>query len=219
MSNDDAHIRLIQAVEYLRNNGKARTHQEIADLMGARQPHVTSAINGDPKRLTKGFLKRFAAAYSDYIDEDWLLTGDGRMEKPDRRNSRPHIPADKATVSAGLIGTAINSVQDGECEIRPLMIPFQRYDFTIEVKGDSMLPTLQDKDVIACQWITDINQLNPSKIYVVDTKDGAVVKRLTIQGDEFLCHSDNPAPEYEDFTVPAASVLKVARVVGVVREL
>lgn len=217
MDKDQAFARLTQAVEYLKDNGQARTQMDMAALMGVRQPHLASALNGDYKRLTEGFLRKFAAAYSDYINEDWLLDGKGQMEKADRRSTRPHIPADKAVVAAGFVGSAIGSVQEGECEVRPVMAPFPWYDFTIEVSGDSMEPTLQDGDIIACEWLPRDAEYKKDKIYVLDTNEGAVVKRITNDGNVIHCRSDNP--KYKDFIVDVYSILRIARVVGFVREL
>lgn len=217
MDKDQAFARLTQAVEYLKDNGQARTQMDMAALMGVRQPHLAAALNGDYKRLTEGFLRKFAAAYSDYINEDWLLDGKGQMEKADRRSTRPHIPADKAVVAAGFVGSAIGSVQEDECEVRPVMAPFPWYDFTIEVSGDSMEPTLQDGDIIACEWLPRDAEYKKDKIYVLDTNEGAVVKRITNDGNVIHCHSDNP--KYKDFIVDVYSILRIARVVGFVREL
>lgn len=217
MDKDQAFARLTQAVEYLKDNGQARTQMDMAALMGVRQPHLAAALNGDYKRLTEGFLRKFAAAYSDYINEDWLLDGKGQMEKADRRSTRPHIPADKAVVAAGFVGSAIGSVQEGECEVRPVMAPLPWYDFTIEVSGDSMEPTLQDGDIIACEWLPRDAEYKKGNIYVLDTNEGAVVKRITNDGNVIHCHSDNP--KYKDFIVDVDSILRIARVVGFVREL
>ena len=217
MDKDQAFARLTQAVEYLKDNGQARTQMDMAALMGVRQPHLASALNGDYKRLTEGFLRKFAAAYSDYINEDWLLDGTGQMEKADRRSTRPHIPADKAVVAAGFVGSAIGSVREDECEVRPVMAPFPWYDFTIEVSGGSMEPTLQDGDIIACEWLPRDAEYKKGKIYVLDTNEGAVVKRITNDGNVIHCHSDNP--KYKDFIVDVDSILRIARVVGFVREL
>lgn len=217
MDKDQAFARLTQAVEYLKDNGQARTQMDMAALMGVRQPHLASALNGDYKRLTEGFLRKFAAAYSDYINEDWLLDGKGQMEKADRRSTRPHIPADKAVVAAGFVGSAIGSVQEGECEVRPMMAPLPWYDFTIEVSGDSMEPTLRSGDTIACEWLPRDAEYKKDKIYVLDTNEGAVVKRITNDGNVIHCHSDNP--KYKDFIVDVYSILRIARVVGFVREL
>lgn len=211
----------------------------MAALIGVRQPHLASALNGDYKRMTEGFLRKFAAAYSDYINEDWLLTGEGRMEKKltfevpsnmmdgylslvnkiinDKGSLRPHIPADKAVVAAEFVGSAIGSVQEGECEVRPVMAPFPWYDFTIEVSGDSMEPTLRSGDTIACEWLHDSTEFVHNCIYVLDTAEGAVVKRVERKGNTLHCHSDNS--EYPDFDVPADIVLRSARVVGLVRNL
>lgn len=236
---DNAFARLNQAVEYLRSIGQSHNQQDIADRIGMRKENLSRAINGAPRYFTSGFLKRFAAAYSDYINEEWLLTGEGRMEKKltfevpadmadgylslankiinDRGSLRPHIPADKAVVAAGFVGSAIGSVQEGECEVRPVMAPFPWYDFTIEVSGDSMEPTLQDGDIIACEWLPRDAEYKKNKIYVLDTNEGAVVKRITNDGNVIHCHSDNP--KYKDFIVDVDSILRIARVVGFVREL
>lgn len=239
MDKDQAFARLTKAVEYLKDKGQARVQNDMAALMGVRQPHLAAALNGDYKRLTEGFLRKFAAAYSDYINEDWLLTGEGRMEKKltfevpsdltdghlslvnkiinDKGSLRPHIPADKAVVAAGFVGSAIGSVREGECEVRPMMAPLPWYDFTIEVSGDSMEPTLQDGDIIACEWLPRDAEYKKGKIYVLDTNEGAVVKRITNDGNVIHCHSDNP--KYKDFIVDVDSILRIARVVGFVREL
>ena len=239
MDKNAAFARLTKAVEYLRDNGMARKHEEIAALSGLSRSNVTSALNGDYKRITEGNLRKFAAAYSDYINEDWLLTGEGRMEKKltfevpsdltdgylslvnkiinDKGSLRPHIPADKAVVAAGFVGSAIGSVQEGECEVRPMMAPLPWYDFTIEVSGDSMEPTLRSGDTIACEWLPRDAEYKKGKIYVLDTNEGAVVKRITNDGNVIHCHSDNP--KYKDFIVDVDSILRIARVVGFVREL
>lgn len=215
MGNNDAHIRLSKSVDYLRLNGVSRTQQELADKLGYSRANVSAAINGSPRYLTESFLKRFAKAYSDYINEQWLLTGEGKMEKADRHTTRPHIPADLAVVSAGFEGKAIGTVTEAECEVRPIFAQFPKYDFTIDVYGDSMEPELRNGDTIACQWLDSSDEVRADKIYVVDSAEGAVVKQLDRLGHELVCHSINPA--YDDFTIASDNVLRIARVVGVLR--
>lgn len=237
MDKISAHKRLLQAIDYLKDSGMARKHEDIAELCGLPRPNISAAINGNPRYVTEGNLRKFAAAYSDYINEDWLLTGEGRMEKKltfevpsnmmdgylslvnkiinDKGSLRPHIPADKAVVAAGFVGSAIGSVQEGECEVRPVMAPLPWYDFTIEVSGDSMEPTLRSGDTIACEWLHDSTEYVHNRIYVLDTAEGAVVKRVERKGNTLHCHSDNL--EYPDFDVPVDIVLRSARVVGLVR--
>ncbi len=217
MSNERLYSRFIQAFGYLRNTGVIHTQQDVADKMGIPKSSVSSAMKNTPKRFTEGFVTRFVNAYSDYISADWLLKGEGQMKKIDMRNKKLHIPSDKAVVAAGFVGTAINSVQEGECELRPAMTPFPWYDFTITVSGDSMFPTLMDGDTIACEWLSRDATLRSDKIYVLDSNDGAVVKRVRRHGSSLICSSDNP--HFQNFEINDTDILRIARVVGVVREL
>ena len=52
-------------------------------------------------------------------------------------------------------------------------------------------------------------------VYVLDTIDGAVVKRLYDEGDKYRCRSFNP--EYKDFLVDKRNVYGVYKVVGQIR--
>lgn len=218
MDKISAHKRLLQAIDYLKDNGKARNHEEISILTGVSRPNVTSAINGNVRYLTEGFLKRFANAYSEFLNENWLLTGDGIMAKINPNKYRPHIPSDKATVAAGFIGTSINSIEESECEILPLIPSIPNYDFTINVDGDSMAPTIAHGDTIACVWLKDYDNLNDKYIYVLDTKEGASVKRITLdKSRRLICHSDNHL--YPDFTIRPDIIIRLARVVGLIRHL
>lgn len=217
MSNKDAHIRLSKSVDFLRLNGVSRTQQELAEALGYSRANVSAAINGNPRYLTESFLQRFAKTYSDYINEDWLINGKGEMTKTDKNKMRPHIPSELAVVSAGFEGKAIGSVSEGECELHPVMTPFPWYDFTITVEGDSMEPELRDGDVIACQWLESSEELRPNKIYVVDSAEGAVVKQLDNTGKELVCRSINPL--YKEFTIQSSNVLRIARVIGLIRNL
>lgn len=209
----DALDRLTQAFEYLRFKGIFKTISESARQCGLTQPNLSAALKGDEKRLTKGNLKRFASAYSDYINEEWLLEGHGEMAKVDTKKFRPHIPL---KVSAGYTDVSIGTAMETECESRVIIPGLADYDFTIEVQGDSMLPVLMNGDIIACQWLHDRASIAEDKIYVLDTKEGAVVKQIRIMNDgEVLCHSLNE--KYGDFSIQGNDIAQLAKVVGVVR--
>ena len=79
MSNESAHTRLTKAYDYLRFTHILENHQDLADKLGASRPNVTRALAGDPRYCTENFLKRFAAAYSEHINTEYLLTGEGEM--------------------------------------------------------------------------------------------------------------------------------------------
>lgn len=211
---DKSLIRLHECIDYLKDRGIVHKQQDIVDIIGMDKGRVSDALKGKIGKFTKGFLKRFASAFSDYINEDWLLTGEGRMEKIDATKMRPHIPL---KVSAGYTDISIGSAMESECETRSVIPGLSEYDFTIEVQGDSMIPMLLDGDTIACEWVYDLDNISDDKIYVLDTKEGAVVKQIRREGDEIICRSLNN--DYKDFCVPYANVTQIARVVGVIRNL
>lgn len=202
--------RITQAIDYLRYNGVPSNHDDIAKKLNRDRSNVTKAINGNMRYLTKPFLADFATAYSDYINEEWLLTGEGRMEKSSH-DMRPHYDA---KASAGFM----DGISEGKmsAEFREMAIPLLNYDFSIDADGDSMLPKIESGDTLLCRMAKD--RLNPpvGKICVIDTKDGAVVKEVkSINEETITLHSINP--DYTDYEVEFVSILGVAEVVGLVR--
>lgn len=204
--------RLTQAVEYLKNKGKARKHEDIALLMNKPRPHVSAALKGDEKRLTQGFVKSFAAAYRDYINEEWLLTGKGEMAKPDH-DQRPHF---EARVAAGFLSGGSEQIMSPM--LRDMITTFPKYDFTIDVEGDSMTPQIVDGDTICCRFLDDRLNAPVGRICVLDTKDGPAVKIIKeVTEDSLILHSLNP--KYPDYPVELSSINRVALVIGVLRIL
>lgn len=211
MDKISAHKRLLQAIDYLKDSGMARKHEDIAELCGLPRPNISAAINGNPRYVTEGNLRKFAAAYSDYISEEWLLTGEGEMAVPDK-TMRPHF---EAKACAGFM----YGVAEGEVgTMHPHIYGMRDYDFTIEAEGNSMLPRIESGDLLVCRKSGD--RANPpiGKICVVDGKDGAVVKVIVSVDDVagvITLHSLNPA--YNDYNVPFSDILGIAEVVGLVR--
>lgn len=204
--------RLHQAIEYLKDKGKVHIQRDIVVAISGNESNVTQALKGNPRYLTKSFLKRFAAAYSDYINEEWLLTGEGEMQVPDR-SLKPHFSAKAA---AGFI----NGVSDAEYsgDFHPYVSGMPDYDFSIETDGDSMVPRIESGDTLLCRRLID--RMNPpiGDICVIDTKEGAVVKQIRSVSDETLTlHSLNPL--YHDYEIDLSSILGVAEVVGLTRSL
>lgn len=168
-------------------------------------------VNGVDERLTEGNLSKFAKAYHELINKDWLLTGKGDMERVDLRTLRPHIPV---LVEAGFKGVPVPSVPEEECELMPLIPGMPNYDFTINVTGDSMEPEMHSGDLLVCAWLDD-PVFKPNRYYVIDTADGAVVKRVSLEGHKLVCRSLNPI--YPMYKVPTAIVQRVAEVKGIIR--
>lgn len=211
MDKDLAFARFTQALDYLEYKRIIVSQVELAGILGVSESALSSAKNNKDRRFSKPFLKKFAIAFSDYINEDWLLKGEGEMIKPER-NLRPHF---QAKAAAGFM----DGIAEGEYgdDMRP-KIPFLRdYDFTIGIEGESMLPDYRDGDILACRIYIDY--LNPpiGKVCVIDSKDGPVVKEIVgVNEYTIVCHSINP--NYKDYEVDFSNINRIAVVVGAVRE-
>ena len=214
MGNDNAQQRLIKVFEYLRFNNLITTQAEFANAIGVRSQHLNNAFHGDTTRLTKGLFKRIADTYGDYVSAQWLIDGVGEMVVPDRSATRPHLPL---AVAAGPTGVTCQSVMADECEFVGIVPNFPLYEFSVKVTGDSMMPALMDGDTIYCRSVDTDAPLDADAFYVVDSTEGAVLKHLQAVPDGLRCVSENPA--YAPYIIPAASVLKIYRVVGFVRAL
>ena len=179
------------------------------------------------------------------ISADWLLTGQGSMLKnnstqpsqdpsctiiPEYKDTkkisnRQLIVADNSTkgipliplhAMAGVLRGEV-SVLDYECE-QYIVPAFKGADFLIPVKGNSMNPTYQSGDIVACQR-TPMSSVffQWNKPYVLDTAQGAIIKRVRPgQDDEHVqIVSDNT--DYLPFYLHKSEIYAVALVIGIIR--
>lgn len=161
------------------------------------------------------------------LNKTWLITGDGMMLKGEEDNnnnpiakqtSNPNegIPLIPVEAMAGAL-TCDNTILEYECD-RYVIPMFKGADFLIPVKGSSMYPKYSSGDIVACQRV-DMNNLffQWNKVYVIDTNQGALIKRIKPGHDEnhVLIVSDNE--KYDPFELPYSAIHAVALVIGVIR--
>ena len=90
-------------------------------------------------------------------------------------------------------------------------------DYIIRVQGNSMTPTYNSGDLVACKRLalTDIF-FQWNRVYVLDTVQGAIIKRIK-KGKEgcILIVSDNK--EFDPIELPLTNINAIAIVLGVIR--
>ena len=131
-------------------------------------------------------------------------------------NAQEGIPLIPLSAMAGAF-TGDTSVMEYECE-RYVIPAFKGADFLIQVKGDSMQPTYYSGDLVACERVP-LNDLffQWNKTYVLDTKQGPLIKRIMPGSDSehILIVSDNN--NYPPFELSKDQFYGVALVRGIVR--
>lgn len=194
---------------YLKQNKITLT--AFSKTMGTSYPALSEMTSGK-RPVSEGMFARICDQLPD-LNPDWLKTGVGPMKKETEEffQTRPHI---EGAVAAGY---AELGFPDPSFPEQHEMIPdVGDYDFTINVKGESMLPTIADGDTIACRHISSVLEIHDGRIYAVSTRDGAAVKRLYIRKHHIEAVSDNP--EYKPFNIYPDSATRIAEVVALIRK-
>ena len=188
--------------------------------------HITDALSAN--------LKEKISANFPQLNMNWLLTGEGEMLRSSKAApSQPDVnerPVLKEVTKGGLPLIPIDAVAGfngwDECGVSEMdcthydVPDFKtaHADFLIRVSGSSMYPKYSSGDILACRKIDEITFLQWGKVYVIDSRQGAMVKRLfPIEGnaDMVLCKSDNP--NYPPFELPKEEIRSLSIVVGAIR--
>lgn len=166
------------------------------------------------------------------ISIDWLLTGKGEMLKNSTpkspevlikkvdSNSKEGIPLIPLDAVAGFPATDNSFAYMESCE-RYIIPEFQDKgaDFIIRVSGDSMIPLYYSGDLIACHKIHDIRFFQWGTVYVLETSQGVLVKRVmeSIEHDDcILCASENDTV-HRPFLLPKDDIRSMSTIVGLIR--
>lgn len=143
-------------------------------------------------------------------------SGEESVTRHISESSDEGIPLIPLSAMAGVF-TGDTSVMEYECE-RYVIPAFKGADFLIQVKGDSMQPTYHSGDLVACQRVPlDDLFFQWNKTYVLDTKQGPLIKRIRRGSDDrhVLIVSDNT--DYEPFELSKDQFYGVALIRGLVR--
>lgn len=129
----------------------------------------------------------------------------------------PLIPIDAL---AGFPGNDNEMVTEDDCEKYDVPeLASKGAKFLIRVSGSSMYPKYSNGDLLACKKLQAASFIQWGKVYVLDTEQGALVKRLyedKADTDCIICHSDN-TERYPDFRIPKNEIRSISIVLGVIR--
>ena len=206
----------------------------MENLIGASKGVLGKAIAKNTDIQAK-WVSVIAEKFPQY-SADWLLTGQGEMLRnnisKEQNTTEDSLKNQRETASETTPIVAIQPVQHGGIPLIPTdamagfangddatifeydcdryVVPmFRDADFLIPVKGSSMIPKYNSGDLVACkQW---------NHVYVLDTDQGALIKRVQRADDDehILCVSDNI--KYEPFKLHRSQIHAIAIVVGVIR--
>lgn len=131
-------------------------------------------------------------------------------------NPKEGIPLVPFSAMAGAL-TGEQTVFEYECE-RYVVPAFKGADFLMPVKGSSMQPTYVSSDIVACQRVPMGGIFFQwHKPYVLDTAQGALIKRIKPGSDKRHVRLISDNENYDPFELPISDIHAVALVVGMIR--
>ena len=177
------------------------TQEELGKLMGVTKKTILNYESGEVVPQSKREILH------------QVLNSPTDIKDIERKKSIPLIPID------AMAGFGEGETQIMEFESETFIIPtFKDAEFLISVKGSSMYPKYNSGDIVACKKLA-LGDLffQWNKVYVLDTKQGALIKRIKKGSDlkSVLLVSDNES--YDPFELKITQINSVALVIGVIR--
>lgn len=186
--------------------------------------------------LTVANLMKIINKYPE-LNSEWILTGEGNMLKDEiihresdlitskefepsldneNFNQKVGIPLVPLYAMAGAFTGEIG-IMNNECEC--YSVPgLNNADYLIQVKGNSMLPTYNSGDIVACRRINMQDAFFQwNRVYILDTDQGPIMKRIKPGSDKehITIVSDNP--EFEPFELHLSKIYHIALVLGCIK--
>ena len=178
---------------------KLREAAQVIDDLKAEAEAATRQVVSQVERAAKRDpVSR--QPVDDFTDEAALAHPEVTARPVELPHSR-HVEVRKLAAAAGAGATVLSERVVGYLAFQRDWLERHALDPTqctvIDVRGDSMEPTLPD----GCSILVDRQRRRrlPGHLFVLFTADGVVVKRLARDdGDEWILVSDNESPEWPD---------------------
>lgn len=170
--------------------------------------------------LGNSTINKILSIYQD-LNRVWLLTGEGDMLKQPSKEENNNeldgiegkfIPLLPVSAQGGRLNDFVVSVRESDCE--KVVSPIKDADFAIPVSGDSMAPEYPNGSQVHVKKINENAFIEWGRVYVLDTCNGAVIKRIVPSEREgyVRCISINPDPIYAPFEIDLNDVYGIYRV-------
>lgn len=169
--------------------GLCKTQKEFAQLLGVDKSGISMAMNGSEKHLTSrlvGKVKLFATANG--IDDN--------VQEDDRVYTVQVIPVE---AMAGTLVEFFSTVSDYDCE--RMVSPIKGADYAIKIYGDSMSPEYPSGSLCLIKKVDERQFIAWNEVYVLDTDNGAVIKKIRRTDRENIVECVSINPNYQPFTI------------------
>ncbi len=164
-------------------------------------------INDKEKSPSYDTLQKILEAFP-RINPTWLLTGEAPIFRGEALEAAPNSYSDKflipllpVSAQGGSLKDFLISVKVTDCE--QILSPVTGAEFAISVAGDSMYPEFPNGSLVFIKKINEKAFIEWGKVYVLDTCNGTVIKKIVPSETEGYLHciSINPDPNFVPFDI------------------
>ncbi|MGF7229840.1 S24 family peptidase [Arachidicoccus sp.] len=202
-------------LQYITENG-------ISKYQFYKDTGITRGILDQDNGITESNIERFLACFKS-VNPSWLILGSGDMLLDNRKPRETIIDPQPSITTLPLIPPeSLEEYFDGDFTTKDA--PYQRYvvpvfidaEFLLNVRDVSMYPKFNIGDIVACKRIKPPTFIQWNKIYMLNTVQGVLIKRVTEGADDnhFKIVSDNKT--YKAFQIHRSEIKAMAIVRGVI---
>ncbi|CAI9674002.1 MULTISPECIES: LexA family transcriptional regulator [Elizabethkingia] len=193
-----------------------KTDSDFADFLGIKQ----NTLSNWKSRNTIDY--ELIITKCDEINANWLLTGEGEMLKKNMLLMKTTEPSDGLPLIPieAMAGYGSGAMQVMDYDTSYYVVPEfteLKAEFMIRVKGSSMSPKYNSGDLLACKKISLGKFFQWNKAYVLDTEQGALVKRVKPSKQEGCIQLVSDNANYDPFDISLNDIYSIAIVLGVIR--
>lgn len=178
------------------------------DISKERKVHKTLPNDGaliyTPNQPTTSIASDFRNTYT--------TLGSTELALPSQQGI-PLIPFDAA---AGYMSGDGVQVMEYECE-HYIVPTFKGAEFLIRITGMSMYPKYASGDIVACARLPLDTFFQWNKVYVVDSQQGILIKRIKQGRDDAHISLVSENKEFEPFELHRNELNSIALVIGLIR--
>lgn len=192
------------------------TNKDFADFLGIKPTTLSMWYKRNTFDIDTIFTK------CEFIDANWLLTGQGDMLKvkgvsePDLLYATPETAPRGAVPYWDLPVSAGHSVVDIIGEKEPVgyihnLPGIELAEAILPVSGMSMEPEISNGAIIGVRKMNSWETLNTERIYLIITQEDRMIKRISHDKEDstiLWCHS----PNYPEFKIYKDDIIEVHRV-------
>lgn len=206
MEEDSVKSRIFHFMEY-----KGLSQSKFEKAVGLSNGYLNNLRHSPSTEKLSMILEAFPE-----INQVWLRSGVGPM-LVDGETKTKELPLIPQSAMAGGLAGASTQWERYHCEI--FVVPeFADSDYLIRVSGDSMMPDLLPGDIVACHTVP-LGRLwfQWGKIYVLDTKQGPLIKKIMPSERDGSVKIVSSNPDYPPFDLEIEEINNVSIVDGFIR--